>query len=57
MNLTGFSICIIAQVSDRIFRFMHFRQSHVVSFSGFLDTMLGVLLVGSERREDKNKEI
>ena len=63
MNLTGFSICIIAQLSDRIIQSRYFRhfssQSHVysVSFSECLNTMPGVLVAGSERRDDKNKEI
>ena len=48
MNLTGFSICIIAQLSDCIF------QLHVLlSFSECLNAMPGVSVVG----EDKNKEI
>ena len=54
MNLTGF----LTQLSDRLFRFMYFRhlssQSHVLSFSECLNAMRGVLLAGSERREDKN---
>ena len=57
MNLTGFS----TQLSDRICRFMYFRhfssQSHVLSFSECLNAMLGVFVAGSERRDDKNKEI
>ena len=61
MNLTGFLICIVAQLSDRIFPFMYFRhfssQSHVLSFSECLNTMPGVLVAGSKRMVDKNKEI
>ena len=57
MNLTDFS----TQMSDHIFRFMHFRhfssQLHVLSFSECLNAMPGVLVAGSERRDDKNKEI
>ena len=61
MNLTGFSICIITQLSDRIFRFMYYRhfssQSHVLSCSEYLNAMPSVLVAGSEKREDKNKEM
>ena len=50
-----------AQMSDRIFRFMYFRhfssQSYVLSFSEYLNVIPSVLVAGSERREDKNKEI
>ena len=50
--MTSFSICIIAQLSERIFRFMYFRnlssQSHVLSFSEFLNSMPDVLVAGSE---------
>ena len=61
MNLTGF----LTQLSDRIFRFIyvhiffrHFSsQSNVLSFSECLNKMPGVLVAGSERRDDKNKEI
>ena len=57
MNLTGF----LTQLSDRIFQFMYFRdlssQLHVLSFSECLNVMPGVLVAGSERRDDKNKEI
>ena len=59
MNLTGFLICVIAQLSDCILRFMYFRhfssQSHVLRFSECLKTMLGVLVAGSKRREIKSK--
>ena len=59
MNLTGFLVCIIAQLSGRIFRFLYFRhlssQSHVLSFSACLNTMLDVLEAGRKRREDKIK--
>ena len=63
MNLTGFSICIIAQLSDCIIQSRYLRhfssQSHVysVSFSESLNTMPGVLVAGSEGGDDKNKEI
>ena len=57
MNLTGFS----TQLSDHIFRFMYFRhfssQLHVLSFSECLNVMPDVLVAGSERRDDKKKEI
>ena len=57
MNLTGFS----TQLSDRLILFMYFRhfssQSHVLSFSECLNVMPGVLVVGSERGDDKNKKI
>ena len=53
MNVTGFSICIIVQLSDGMFRFMYFSsQSHALSFSECLNAM-----TGSKGREDKNKEI
>ena len=56
MNLTGFSI-YIAQLADRIFRFMYFRhfssQSHVLSFSECLNAMPGVLV--AEARGEKIK--
>ena len=39
--------------SDIIF----FSQSHVLSFSECLNTIPAVLVVGSKRREDNNKEI
>ena len=56
MNLTGFSI-YIAQLPDRIFRFMYFRhfssQSHVLSFSECLNAMTGVLV--AEARGEKIK--
>ena len=62
MNLTGFSICIITRLLDRIFRFMYFRHfssqaSHVLSFSECLKAMPGVLVAVGERRDNKNKEI
>ena len=57
MNLTGLS----TQLSDCIFRFMYFRhfsfQSHVLGFSECLNVMPGVLVVESERRDDRNKEL
>ena len=38
--------------------FRHFSfQSHVLSFSEYLNAMPSVLVAGSERREDKYKEI
>ena len=53
MNLTGLS----TQLSNRFMYFRHFSfQSHILSFSECLNAMLSVLVAGSERREDKNKE-
>ena len=62
MDLTGFSICIAPNcqiaysdscISDIIFS----SQSHVLSFLEYLNAMPSVLEVGSEKREDQNKEI
>ena len=56
MNLTDFSICIIAELSDRIFRFKYFgnfsSQLHVLNFSECLNAMPGFFF-RSGRREKK----
>ena len=59
MNLTDFSICIAPNC--QIAFFVYFRdfssQSRILSFSEYLNAMLSVLVGGSNRGEDKNKEI
>ena len=56
MNLTGFSICspnYQVAYSDSLY----ISDISLPSFSDCLNAIPGVLVAGSERREDKNKEI
>ena len=60
-ELTSFLICVITQQSDHIIPIHEFQTFlfpvAFLSFSECLNAMPGVLVAGSERREDKNKEI